>query len=156
MRPVGFYTNFYRYVDSIKTQHTIRQSYGGDQKEPWVSPLDIATTIAQEMEKPFMGRTVHYLASDEVSPNEVARMLGEAIGYPDLTWTVVPDAQMLGGMLQAGMNEWIAKGFIAMQAAQRSGRLYEDFYRHKPPFGQTKFNEFAQEFAQVYHQQTSR
>ena len=154
MRPVGFYTNLYRSIDSIKTQHTIRQSYGGDQKEPWVSPLDIAATIAQEIDKPFAGRSVHYLASDEVSPNEVAQIVGEAIGCPDLTWTVMSDEQMLADMLKAGMNEWIAQGFVAMQAAQRSGRLYEDFYRHKPPFGNTKFNEFAKEFAQVYHNQT--
>jgi uncharacterized protein YbjT (DUF2867 family) len=154
MRPVGFYTNFYRSIDSIKTRHTILQSYGGDQKEPWVSPLDIASTIAQEMEKPFVGRTVHYLASDEVSPNEVAQILGEAIGYPELTWTVMSNEQLLEGMLKAGMNEWIAKGFVAMQAAQQSGSLYEDFYRHKPALGNTKFNEFAKEFALVYHNQT--
>lgn len=154
MRPVGFYTNLYRYIDSIRTQHTIRQSYGGDQKEPWVSPLDIAAIIAQEMEKPFVGRTVHYLASDEVSPNEVAQILGEAIGYPDLTWTVMSDEQMLQDLLAAGMNEWIAKGFVAMQAAQRSGSLYEDFYRHKPTLGNIKLTEFANEFAQVYHNKT--
>ncbi|MCK8495781.1 NAD(P)H-binding protein [Spirosoma sp. RP8] len=153
MRPVGFYTNLYRYLNSIKTQHTILQSYGGDQKEPWVSPLDIATTIAQEMEKPFVGRTVHYLASDEVSPNEIAQLLGEAIGLPDLTWTVVPDEQMLSELLAAGMNPWIANGFVEMQAAQRSGSLYDDFYRHKPVLGKTKLSQFAQEFAQVYHNQ---
>ncbi len=155
MRPVGFYTNLYRYMDSIQTQRTIRQSYGGDQKEPWVSPLDIAATIAEEMEKPFAGRTVHYLASDEASPNEIARMLGDAIGLPDLTWTVVSDEQMLRGLLAAGMNEWIAQGFVAMQAAQRSGTLYEDFYRHKPTLGKIKLAEFAKEFAQVYHTSTN-
>ncbi|MFD2935450.1 NAD(P)H-binding protein [Spirosoma flavum] len=154
MRPVGFYTNLYRSIDSIKTQHTILQSYGGDKKEPWVSSLDIAATIAQEMEKPFVGRTVHYLASDEVSPNEVAQMLGEAIGLPELTWTVITDEQMQQGMLAAGMNEWIAKGFVAMQAAQQSGSLYEDFYRHKPTLGNIKLAEFAKEFAQVYHNKT--
>lgn len=150
MRPVGFYTNLYRSIDSMRTQHTILQSYGGDQKEPWVSPLDIAASIAQEIEKPFLGRTVHYLASDEVSPNEIARIVGQAIGDPNLTWTLIPDEQMLNGMLAAGMNEWIAKGFVAMQAAQRSGTLYQDFYRHKPTLGNVKFNEFAQ----VYHNQT--
>ena len=155
MRPVGFYTNLYRWIDSIRTQHTIRQTYGGDRKEPWASPLDIAASIAQEMDKPFVGRTVHYLASDEISPNEVVQMLGQAIGDPDLTWSVISDEQMLAGMLQAGMNEWIAKGFVAMQAAQRSGTLYEDFYHHKPTLGSTKFGEFAQEFALVYHNQTN-
>jgi uncharacterized protein YbjT (DUF2867 family) len=154
MRPVGFYTNLFRNLDSIKTQHAIISTYGGDRKEPWVAPLDIAATIAEEMEKPFEGHTVHYLASDEISPNEVAQLLGEAIRQPELKWTTIPDEQMLEGMLGAGMNEWIAKGFVAMQAAQRSGSLYEDFYLHKPELGMTKFKDFAKAFAQVYHQST--
>lgn len=156
MRPVGFYTNLFRNLESIRNKHAIVSTYGGDKKEPWVSPLDIAATVAAEMEKPFEGKTVHYLASDEVSPNEIVQLLGEAIGEPELIWTVVPDEQMLGGMLASGMNEWIAKGFIAMQAAQRSGALYEDFYRHKPAFGKTRFKDFVKEFAEVYHQSTGK
>ncbi len=152
MRPVGFYTNLFRNLDSIKNEHAIVSTYGGDKKEPWVSPLDIAAVIAEEIDKPFKGKTAHYLASDEVSPNEIVQLLGEAIGQPDLKWTVVSDEQILSEMLAAGMNEWIARGFVAMQVAQRSGSLYEDFYNHKPSFGKTKFRDFVKEFAQVYAQ----
>jgi hypothetical protein len=35
------------------------------------------------MEKSFEGRKIRYVASDELSPNEVASILGEAIGKPD-------------------------------------------------------------------------
>jgi uncharacterized protein YbjT (DUF2867 family) len=151
MRPVGFYTNLFRYMESIKTKDAIIQSYGGDKKEPWVSPLDIAAAIAEEMELPFAGRTVRYIASDEVSPNEVANIIGEAIGKRDLKWTVIPDEQMLNGMLEAGMNEWIANGFVEMQAAQGNGSLYEDYYRNKPTLGKVKLVNFAKEFALVYN-----
>jgi len=151
MRPVGFYTNLFRYMESIKTKDAIIQSYGGDKKEPWVSPLDIAAAIAEEMELPFAGRTVRYIASDEVSPNEVANIIGEAIGKRDLKWTVIPDEQMLNGMLEAGMNEWIANGFVEMQAAQGNGNLYEDYYRNKPTLGKVKLVNFAKEFALVYN-----
>lgn len=153
MRPVGFYSNLYRSMESIKNQHAIVSTYGGDQKEPWVAAENIAATIAKEMEDVFKGRSVHYVASEEISPNEVAQILGEAIGDARLKWVVITDEQMLAGMLAAGMNEWIAKGFIAMQAAQREGTLYEDFYRHRPVLGNTKFKDFAVEFAKVYHQQ---
>ncbi len=151
MRPVAFYTNLFRYMQTIKMQGVIIQSYGGDQKEPWVSPLDIAAAIAEEMELPFAGRTVRYIASDEVSPNEVANIIGEAIGKRDLKWTVIPDEQMLNGMLEAGMNEWIANGFVEMQAAQGNGSLYEDYYRNKPTLGKVKLVNFAKEFALVYN-----
>jgi uncharacterized protein YbjT (DUF2867 family) len=153
IRPAGFYSNLYRNLDAIKNQHAIVSTYGGDRKEPWVAAEDIAATISEEMDMPFEGRSVHYLASDEVSPNEVAQILGEAIGEHDLIWKAVPREQMLSGMLASGMNEWIANGFMDMQAAQESGSLYEDFYRNKPVFGKTTFKDFAKEFAQVYHQQ---
>jgi len=151
MRPVGFYTNLYRYLPSIKSKSAIIQTYGGDRKEPWVSPIDIAATIALEMEKPFAGRSVHYLASDEVSPNEIAKTIGEAIGMPDLKWEIIPGETMLQQMLDAGMNEWIASGMVQMQAAQQSGTLYEDYYRNQPELGKTKLADFAKEFALTYH-----
>ena len=153
MRPVGFYINMFAFIPTIKKQGAIIQNYGGDGKEPWVSPLDIAAVIAEEMEKPFDGRTIRYIASDEVSPNEVAKILGEAIDKPDLKWQVIPDEQMLKGMLAAGMNAKIAKGLVEMNANRRGGTLYEDYYQHNPTLGKVKLTDFAKEFARVYNQQ---
>lgn len=151
MRPVGFFSNIYRWIPTLQSQGKIIQSYGGEQKEPWVSPYDIAATIANEMEKPFIGRTVHYIASDEVSPNEIAAALGQSIDDPDLEWKVITGEELLHQMLSAGINEWIAKGLVAMQKAQGDGSLYEDFYTHKPELGHIKLKDFAKEFAQVYN-----
>ncbi|HEY9260522.1 NAD(P)H-binding protein [Chitinophaga sp.] len=152
MRPVGFYTNMFAFISSIKAQGAIIQNYGGDEKKPWVSPLDIAAVIAEEMETPFEGRTFRYIASDEFSANEVAAFLGEAIGQPDLKWEVIPDEQLLNGMLAAGMNPSVAKGFIEMQVGIRDGVLYEDYYRHRPTLGKVKLTQFAKEFAATYRQ----
>ncbi|MNH07042.1 hypothetical protein D3C79_664220 [compost metagenome] len=113
-----------------------------------MSPYDIAATIADEMEKSFIGRTVHYMASDEVSPNEIAAALGQSIGNPDLEWKVIPGEDLLDQMLSAGVNEWIAKGMVAMQQSQGDGSLYEDFYANKPTLGKVKLADFAREFAQ--------
>ncbi len=151
MRPVGFYTNLFRSMQSIKEKNAIISNYGGDTKEPWVSPLDISAAIAEEMDLPFEGRTVRYLASDEASPNEVVKILGEAIGNPDLKWIQISDEEMLNGMLSQGVNPKIAKGLVDMQASQRSGLLFEDFYRHKPTFGKVRLTEFAKQFALAYN-----
>lgn len=151
MRPVGFFSNVYRWLPMIQSQGAIIESYGGNHKEPWVSPYDIAQTIAEEMEKPFIGRTVHYVASDEVSPTEIAEALGKAIGNQDLKWQVISSQELLNQMLSAGINEWIANGMVAMQQAQGDGSLYEDFYLNKPVLGKVKLADFAEEFAEVYH-----
>jgi uncharacterized protein YbjT (DUF2867 family) len=153
MRPTGFYTNLLRSMESIKTKGVIISNYGGDKKEPWVSPLDIATAIVDEMELPFDGRTIRYLASEEVSPNEIAKVLGEAIGNPDLKWLAITDEELLNGMITAGMNQQIAEGFIAMQASQGSGLLYEDYYSNKPILGKIKLKDFAKDFAKLFNQQ---
>ena len=124
MRPVGFYYNMFAFIPTIKAQGAIIYNYGGDEKEPWVSPLDIAAVIAEEMEQPFAGRTVRYIASDELTPAEVANVLGEAIGKPDLKWQVITDEQYLNGLLAAGMNPQTAEDFTAMNAARRGRKLY--------------------------------
>ena len=84
MRPAGFYTNMFGFIQTIKTRGAIVSNYGGDEKRPWVSPLDIAAAISEEIEKPFHGREIRYIASDEVSPDEIAKILGAAVGKPDL------------------------------------------------------------------------
>ena len=127
MRPAGFYTNLLRSLQTIKEKGAFVSNYGGDTKEPWVSPLDIAAAIAEEMELPFNGRTVRYIASEEVSPNEIAKVIGEAIGMPELKWSLISDDELLTSMTASGMNTQIAKGFVDMLSAQGDGSLYEDY-----------------------------
>jgi uncharacterized protein YbjT (DUF2867 family) len=150
MRTVGFYYNMFAFIPTIKTQNAIISNYGGDEKEPWVSPLDIAAVIAEEIEKPFNGRTIRYIASDKISPNEVAKNLGEAIGKTDLKWIMIPDEQLLNGLLAAGMNPQIAKGFVEMNASRRGGVLYEDYNLHEPVLGKVKLTDFVKDFATAF------
>lgn len=152
MRPVAFYYNMFAFIRTIKTQDAIVANYGGDEKEPWVSPLDIAAAIAEEIERPFQGRSIRYIASDEVSPNEVAKILGGAIGKADLKWLVISDEQSENGMIASGMNPKIAKSLAEMNASRRGGVLYQDYFRHKPALGKIKLTEFARDFAAIYCQ----
>ncbi|MBX2842213.1 MAG: NmrA family NAD(P)-binding protein [Flammeovirgaceae bacterium] len=153
IRPVGFYVNLLGQILTIKSQGMIVSNFGSKEKEPWVSPYDIATVIAEEFDCPFDYRKIRYVASDEFSANEIAEALGKAIGKPDLKWVTVTDEQYLDGLLNFGMNKQIAEDYVAMQAAQRNGSIYEDFNEHKPTFGKVKLPDFAKEFAAIYNQQ---
>lgn len=153
MRPVGFYINLFSFIPIIKSQGAIISNYGGDNKEPWVSPKDIAATIAEEVDKSFAGKTVRYIASDVASPNEIAKALGEAIGKPDLKWKVIPSEQLLNNWLGIGFNEQVARGFVELQENQGNGKLYEDYNQHKPALGKVKLKDFAKEFAEAYNQE---
>jgi len=153
MRPVGFYYNLLGFINTIKTQGVIATNYGGDSKKPWVSPLDIAAAVAEELVTPFEGRKIRYVASEEISCNELASLLGAAIGKPDLKWVIIPDEQLLNGMIAAGMNPKIAAGMVEMNAGMNNGDLYEDYFRNRPTLGKVKLAEYAKEFAVIYNQQ---
>ena len=151
IRPTSFYYNLYGYVDTIKNQGFIAANYGADKIIPWVSPIDIAAAIAEELVTPFVGRKVRYVASEELTGNETASILGAAIGKPDLKWRIITNEQMLSGLEGAGMNSQIAAGLVEMYASLYSGLLAEDYYRHKPTvMGKVKLKDFAKEFAAVF------
>lgn len=174
MRPVGFYGNLLQNIEVIKTtskgfvgfimalqyygiggllsgkRGVILANYGGDLMNLLVSPNDIAAVIAEEMEKTFAGRTVRYIASEERTCNEVAQIMGTAIGKPYLKWGSISDKMLRNTMLKRGMNEMMVNGFIDMGISGRTGKLYEDYYKHQPVLSKTKLRDYAPVFAEAY------
>lgn len=152
MRPTSFFYNLYGYSDMIKSQGVIMTNYGTQTKIPWVSPLDIAEAVADEIITPFNGRKIRYVASEELTGQETASILGAAIGKPDLKWILVTNEQMLTGLVEAGMNKEISAGLVEMYASLQSGLLSEDYFSNRPVvMGKVKLKDFAKEFANQYH-----
>lgn len=118
IRPTSFYYNLLGYAGMVK-QGFIAANYG-EEKIIWVSPKDIAATIADEITTPLEGKRVRYVSSDERTGNETAAVLGDAIGKPDLKWTVVSDEQVQSSLEAAGMEPGIAAGLVEMYAAQEA------------------------------------
>lgn len=151
VRPTSFYYNLYGYVEMIKSAGMIAANYGGDDLIPWVSPVDIAAVVAEELITPLTGRKVRYIFSEELTGAETAEILGEAIGKPDLQWIIVPDEQVQSGLEAIGINPQIAAGMVEMYAALHSGLLAADFNRNKPTImGTVKLRDFAKEFASAF------
>jgi len=150
MRPVGFYYNLLSFIPVIKGMGVIASNYGGNDVKPWVSPTDIAAAVAHEMVQPLQGHKVVYVASEEISCNEIAHILGDAIGKPDLQWVVIPGEQLQDGMEKAGVPKALAAGIVEMNAAIQSGLLYEDYYRNRPALGKVKVSDWAKEFAAAF------
>jgi uncharacterized protein YbjT (DUF2867 family) len=148
MRPVGFYKNLFGYISAIKNQGVIASNYGADDTVLLVSAIDIAAAIVEELTSlQPADKKVRYIASEELTCNEVAGILGAAIGKPDLKWIIITDEQLLNGLKAFGMNESFAKSFVEMNASTHSGKIYEDYNQHKPTLGKVKLKDFAKEFA---------
>jgi len=154
LRPGFFYTNFLANIGMVKHMGIIGGNYGENATLVIVHPEDIAEVAAEELlNLSFKGKSVRYIVSDEKTTQEVATTLGTAVGKPELPWVNFKDEETLGGMLQAGVPEEIAKNYAEMGAAMRSGEMDSDYKKNKPAiFGKTKLEAFAPVFAAVYAQ----
>ncbi|KAA3438258.1 NmrA family NAD(P)-binding protein [Rufibacter hautae] len=152
LRPTSFYYNLYGYVDMIKQYGFIAANYGAEDLIPWVSPIDIAAAVADELTSLGQGRIIRYVASEDLTGSQTAHIIGAAIGKPELEWKVVSDEQTKNGLVAAGMNPQIAAGLTEMYAGFHSGLLAEDYFRNRPAeMGKVKLSQFAQEFAAAFH-----
>lgn len=153
LRPVGFYYNLLGFVNTIKSKGFIAANYGADENLIWVSPMDIAAAVAEQLATPLVSRKIQYVASDALTGNETATILGEAIGKPGLKWRLISNEQWLGELEAIGMNPNIVAGLVEMFASQHKGILTEDYYLNKPAsLGKIKMKDFANDFAKVYNQ----
>jgi len=154
LRPGFFYPNFLGNIGMIKHMGIIGGNYGEGTKLVLVHPEDIAEAAAEELlGLSFSGKSVRYVISDEKTTNEVAAILGLAIGKPELPWINFKDEDTVAGMTQAGLPLEIAENYAEMGAAMRSGEMASDYILHRPAvFGKTKLEAFAPVFAAIYSQ----
>ncbi len=151
MRPVGFYYNLLGFVNVIKNKGFIEANYGAGEHLIWVSPIDIAAAIVQELETQPVERKIQYVASEELTGNQTATILGEAIGKPDLKWHLIPTKQWQNNLEMIGMNPSIVSGLVEMFESQNKGILTEDYFLNRPDLGKVKLRDFAKDFAKVYN-----
>ena len=154
LRPAYFYNTLLANIGMIKNMGIIGGNFVvAEGKFPIVSPADIADVAIEELLKmDFTGSSVRYVVSDEVSTNQIAAVLGAAIGKPDLAWVSFTDEQALNGMIQAGLQEEVAKNYAEMNHAMHTGVMAEDYFQNrKGELGKIKLADFAKTFAAIYN-----
>jgi len=157
LRPGYFYPNLLANVGMIKNMGIMGANAGGPSlKIVMVSPEDIAEVAAEELAGlGFSGHSVRYIASDERTSDEIASLIGNAIGKPDLKWIVFSDADALNGMLQAGLPEEAAKNYTEMNQSMQLGNMYADYWKNHPAkLEKTKLEDFVKVFATIYNNPT--
>ncbi|WPO81960.1 NAD(P)H-binding protein [Chryseobacterium sp. JJR-5R] len=132
----------------------ILSNYGATDKIAWVSPIDIASAIAEEFNAQHKGKRIRYVASEELTCQEIAAVLGNAIGKPYLKWVLISDVQMKDAFIKIGASEKIAIEFTEMNVAMHDGSLFQDYFKNRPALlGRVKIKDFAKEFALKYKEQ---
>ncbi|AVK62284.1 hypothetical protein C5Z25_11085 [Lactobacillus sp. CBA3605] len=155
IRPTGMFYNLFGSLASIRQAHAIYTTSRVDKPGSWVAPRDIVPVVSQALTTPVTAPTVQYVASDEKSYAEIAQILGQAIGMPDLKAVLISDEQLLDRLTNAHDTSNFVAQYVKMMAFERDHdqEFYADFHAQQPILGPTKLTDFATEFAKVYHQQ---
>ena len=154
LRPSYFFDNLLANVGLAKQMDIMGSNFGGvNEKIVLADTSDITDAAFEELSTlQFSGHSVRYIASDERTSDEVAKIIGSAISKPSLPWVVFTNEQSKAGMLQAGLPEEITKNYVEMGDALHSGRMMEDYWKNHPPtLGKVKLEDFARTFAAVYN-----
>jgi uncharacterized protein YbjT (DUF2867 family) len=152
LRPGMFYTNFFGAIEMIKHQHIIGNNFDGTVEMSMTHPHDIADVAAAALDTlSFTGVNIHYLVSDKKNGNEIAQILGDAVGQP-ISWVPFTDEQLLHGLMQNGFSRELAQNyFVAMGVAIREGLLSTHYQQNKYPVsGNITFEDFAKDFARIF------
>ena len=154
LRPGYFFNNLFFSIPMLKNMNIWGSNISkAEDKIVLSDTTDIAQAAAEELlNLDFTGHSVRYLVSDERTPAEVANALGAAIEKPELPFVEFSDEDTLNGMKGAGVPEEVANNYTELGHAMRTGKLAEDYHRHRPQeTGKTKLEEFARHFAAAYN-----
>ena len=150
LRPAFFYYNLMANIGMIKHMGIMGGNYGNADMV-LVHPADIAVVAADELLRlDFKGKSIRYIAGDVRSTADIAKVIGTAVGKPELQWVNFKNEDSLNGMLQAGLSREVAENYVEMGAAIASGEMYSDYYKHKPTLSSVKLEKFAVEFTTAF------
>jgi uncharacterized protein YbjT (DUF2867 family) len=153
LRPGRFYTNFYSSIGMIKQQGIIGNNFEDTVDVVMSHPHDIADAGFEALDSlTFKGRNVKYIVSDKKNGKEIAQILGNAIGKPDLRWVRFSDEQLLNALVQNGYSKQVAQNYLVDSGiALREGVMDKHFQQYNyEVFGRINLESFAKEFAFVY------
>ncbi len=148
------------FMENLLPQAGIIQSFGilagpvrADLLLPLIATRDIGAFIADTLSNlSFNGKqTRELLGAHDVSYNEAAKIIGTAIGKPNLTYNHLPAAQLKPALTQMGMSPNMADLLLEMADALNSGYMKPLEPRTAANTTATTFETFvAESFVPVY------
>lgn len=125
-----------------------------------VSTDDIGLKVAEFLDQlNFKGQTVFDFAGPREKPlllKEVVKILGNAIGKPDLEFTHQSYEEAKKGMLAAGMKLSITELLIEMYKAFNENKIVFTQKITPEHRGKTTIEQFAEKFARDYKQERQK
>ncbi|MEO6037335.1 MAG: NAD(P)H-binding protein [Saprospiraceae bacterium] len=118
LRPGYFMENLFSSVNMIKHAGINGSVTNADALVTMVHTRNIAEVATQRLlDLYFTGHTHEFIGTINLSLQEVTRIIGEGIGKPELPYIQFSPADAKAGMLEAGLMESIADGYVELQQA---------------------------------------
>jgi uncharacterized protein YbjT (DUF2867 family) len=152
LRPTYFMENLYGQIGSVKQMGAFGGAIRADLRFPIVHTADIADVAARRLlDGGWTGTRVEYvLGAEDVDHRQAAKVLGAAIGRPELDYVEITYADMeqaFGGM---GASPSVAAQYVEFMRAMNDGRIMEDARRSSENTTPTRLQDFAPEFAGAF------
>ncbi len=157
LRAGYFMENTLPQVNAIRQMGAIATPLRADLKLSMIATRDIGAAAAQALLHPSSGKqTRELLGQRDLNYNEVAAIIGKAIGKPDLKYMQAPNDQAQAILVQMGMSEQFARLLLEMIGTLNSGHMRALEPRTAQNTTPTSFETFvADTFVPAYKQQAA-
>ncbi len=144
LRPGFFMENLLGSIPTIRSQGKNAGPVRPDVPIPMIATKDIAVEAARLIREPFAGRSVRpLLGPRDLTFREATRILGAAIGKPDLAYLPIPYEEAWKTLRGIGMSESAADAMIEWARANNDGLLEGSADRSRGGATPTTLEEFA-------------
>jgi uncharacterized protein YbjT (DUF2867 family) len=152
LRAASFFENFSNALEVIRHQGVVADSVEPDLEIPKVATRDIAHAAVEALvARDWSGAAVReVIGPRDISYREATRILGERLGKPDLEYVQLPDADMAGALVGAGLSESFASLYVEMTRSFNEGSVQPLNGRTPANTTPTTFEAFAGELALAY------
>jgi uncharacterized protein YbjT (DUF2867 family) len=146
LRAGSFMENTLPQTGVIKTMGKMVGPVRSDLSMPLIACHDIGVAAAGALEKlDFTGHeTRELLGQRDLTSIEIARIIGAAVGKPDLVYVQLPAGQMIPALTQTGMSNNMATLLCEMADALNSGYMRAIEPRSAKNTTPTSFEDFVQ------------
>ncbi len=156
LRAGSFMENTLPQIGAIRMAGAVIGPLRPDLKLPMIATRDIGAAAAEALlQLAFRGKQTHELLGQrDLNYNEVATIIGKAIGKADLKYVHAPDDQVRAAMIQMGMSEKFVGLMLEMAGALNSGYMRNLEPRTSRNTTATSYETFvAESFVPAYQQQ---
>lgn len=152
LRSGALFENLHGALEIVRAFGCYSDAVAPDVPVPMVATQDVADAAARALlSLDWQGRvTREVLGQRDLSYAEATRLLGAAIGRPELPYVAVPPLELASALREAGYSASVAACYAELGEAISTGRVRAQEARSARNTTATPFEDFAQAWAEAY------